>query len=1343
MSQTVQNSEGRASKVRRRRGKLWQGLLGLLLLAIAIWAAWFFTSNEFRNAVRAWLEHRIETTTGGRASIGSLRWNLSRMEFEATDVTLHGLEAPTEKPFAHVDRVFAVIQVRSFFHRQFDFDYLAITHPAIHIIVYPDGSTNQPVPRKKVASDRTPVEQLVDLAVGKLELRDAELIFNQQTIPIALDANDVAFNSSFDHSQKRYDGRLAIGKLEMHVNGWRPLPASADVEFSLFRDRALIRNLALRSGRSSIMATGTINSFEHPAAGMNYNAHVDVREMAATTRIHDLKTGSIDLKGMAKLAPQGSTTSGNLKFAGLYFDDGNVRVPGISGQADYVADREQLNFKGLSASVLGGQITGAGVIQHWTVAKDQAADLNFRVQDVQLRDFARAASSKKLPLEELHFDGATAGTVRVSWKGSFQDSRSELALTVRPRATTPTGELPVTANLRGTFSNRTRTMQLDSVHLETPQTTVTGQGTVGDSNVQVQVTARSSSASEFHPLLHRLQENNRIKVELSGPAAFRGTISGRLANPGAAGHLELRDFTTILPINPPVAQQSQQERPVHWDSLATEFRYTPDQVSVSHAVLERGSAQATIDANFKLAKGQVTDNSPLTVRATLRRGDIRDVQALLGYDYPVSGYLDGNLQVAGTQNDLRGGGHLQLSNVIFFGEANCSISSDVQLSGRDVQFLNLRAANPAGELAATGAYNLQTTAFRFQARSNAILLAKLHTLQQKRIPVSGIAQFEASGSGTSKAPSINAKLRLRDLNLGAEQQGTIDLEAVSHGEEMTLKGVSQFQNADLHVNGTVRLREEFPARLAVTFRNLDIDPFLSAYLKQFHTTSHTLLAGRLEIDGPFRDPAQLSGRGQLDSFAAGIENINVANQGPILFNVQKQVLGIDSLHLVGEGTDFTASGHVGLTRDHAIEARANGSVNMRILQSFNSEFTSSGLTTINLAASGTVRRPRIRGRIQIANGAISYVDLPNGLSNIAGTMTFNEDRLQVQRLTAHTGGGDLEITGFITYSNGLSFNLVAKGKEIRLRYPPGVSASGDANLTLAGTTKNALLSGDITVTRFGLNPRFDFASYLAKSKQAQPPVSPDSPLNGVRLDVHVVSTPELQLETSLAKVTGSIDLHLRGTAARPILLGKLNIFEGDIVFNSTTYHLERGEITFNNPTQIQPLLDVEASAHVRDFDITLGFHGPADRPSISYRSDPPLPTADIIALLALGRTRQESATAQMYNPQQPTLTESDENALLGQALNATVSSRVQRLFGVSRIKIDPQVGGAENNTNARLTIEQQVSNKITITYITNLSQSAQQIIQVEWNITRDLSLQGVRDQTGVLGFDVRIRQRKK
>jgi translocation and assembly module TamB len=124
----------------------------------------------------------------------------------------------------------------------------------------------------------------------------------------------------------------------------------------------------------------------------------------------------------------------------------------------------------------------------------------------------------------------------------------------------------------------------------------------------------------------------------------------------------------------------------------------------------------------------------------------------------------------------------------------------------------------------------------------------------------------------------------------------------------------------------------------------------------------------------------------------------------------------------------------------------------------------------------------------------------------------------------------------------------------------------------------------------------------------------------------------------------------------------------------------------------------------------------------------------------LGRTREDAV---LNPPVQQNFTETASNAILGQALDAAVSSRVQKLFGVSRIKIDPQVGGPETATGARITIEQQVSNNVTLTYITNVARANQQVIQGEFNFTRDVSLVIVRDENGVLGFDVRIRQRKK
>jgi translocation and assembly module TamB len=390
-------------------------------------------------------------------------------------------------------------------------------------------------------------------------------------------------------------------------------------------------------------------------------------------------------------------------------------------------------------------------------------------------------------------------------------------------------------------------------------------------------------------------------------------------------------------------------------------------------------------------------------------------------------------------------------------------------------------------------------------------------------------------------------------------------------------------------------------------------------------------------------------------------------------------------------------------------------------------------------------KPDINGKFEVSNGAIALIDLPNGLSEINGTFNFNQDRLQIEKLTARSGGGDLNLGGYITVERNPYFAFTANGHDIRLRYPPGVSAVANAELQFVGTMTNSTLSGDVTVNRFGLNPRFDFAQYLARSNQ--PPAIPKatSPLNNIHLNVHVVTAPELQVQTSLAKVSGDADLHLGGTVAQPVVLGRVNVVEGDIFLNGTKYTLDRGDILFANPVGIQPVLNLEATARVRDYDITIGFHGPVDKLTMTYRSDPPLPTADIIALLALGRTREE-AVLQQPNPQSVVNADAS-NAILGGALNAALSSRVQKLFGVSRIKVDPnsqqQDLGISDCRGFCVTIEQQVSDKVTLTYITNPSQAAQQIIQAEFNINRNLSIVAVRDQYGVVGFDVKWKQRKR
>ncbi|HEY1273078.1 MAG TPA: translocation/assembly module TamB domain-containing protein, partial [Terriglobales bacterium] len=266
---------------------------------------------------------------------------------------------------------------------------------------------------------------------------------------------------------------------------------------------------------------------------------------------------------------------------------------------------------------------------------------------------------------------------------------------------------------------------------------------------------------------------------------------------------------------------------------------------------------------------------------------------------------------------------------------------------------------------------------------------------------------------------------------------------------------------------------------------------------------------------------------------------------------------------------------------------------------------------------------------------------------------------------------------------------------------------------------------------------------LESTKQTLGPTQGNSLLNKIRLDVHVVTTPELQMQSSLAKLSGDADLRLRGTMARPTVIGHVHTMEGDVYFSGTKYSLERGEITFTG-SGMQPTLDLQATTRVRDYDITLGVNGTPDKLNFTYRSEPPLPTSDIVALLALGRTQSTSAT--LSGSSQGAFSQEASNVILSQALNATLSNRAQRLFGISRIKVDPQGLNTETSptrTSPAVTIEQQVSNNITLTYTTEVAQASQQVIQAEYNVTHNISILAVRDQNGVVSFDVRLRQRRK
>jgi translocation and assembly module TamB len=284
------------------------------------------------------------------------------------------------------------------------------------------------------------------------------------------------------------------------------------------------------------------------------------------------------------------------------------------------------------------------------------------------------------------------------------------------------------------------------------------------------------------------------------------------------------------------------------------------------------------------------------------------------------------------------------------------------------------------------------------------------------------------------------------------------------------------------------------------------------------------------------------------------------------------------------------------------------------------------------------------------------------------------------------------------------------------------------------------------VLRTGINLQSDFSSILAKSAEpVRTPSARKGPLAGLSFDVQIETAPDVQLESSLTEnLQAEANLRLRGTASNPALLGRINITQGKLTFFGTKYTLSQGSIAFYNPLKIEPILNIDLETKARGIDITLTVSGPLTKLTLTPRSDPPLQFSEIVALLATGRapTSDPSLLSQQSTEPQ-SWQQMGASALLGSAIANPVAGRLQRFFGVSKLRIDPTLSGVENNPQARLTLEQQVTPELTFTYITNVTSSNPQVVRVEWAFSRQWSVVALREENGLFGVDFFYKRRFK
>jgi translocation and assembly module TamB len=1376
--------------------------LFVLLVILAVGAYFVASSAAFENAVRKHLITSVEDLTGGRTEIASFHWRLLHLEAEADGVVIHGLEDPGEAPYARIDKLRLQLSILGFISPQVRLRELEISRPSLHFIVYPDGSTNQPHPRKPRSSNRSVQDTLFDLKAGHLSVEQGTVdydnraaSFDNQNRYASLDfqANDASLVMSYVAGfHDLY--RIEVGATDLDLSrnvprGGGPVKGVVQATLDLERARLTLRNLMITAHAPgtqdrALDITGVLDDFNHPRWRARALGDLDMQLLEPLTGYGDSPNGIAHLD----LAAGGQSGTFHID-GGVHVDGGSylgagITATGIALDAHVHADPKQLLITQVVARLRqGGQLEGTVALEPWlpvvselsarpasVSSEDLHAGRNVLVREpvisipvngkvsanfkgVSLDTVLDIVSSP--PYKRLGIDARLNGPTSATWSnGDYRTVAVTANFGLSPSGQAPAGEAPASGAIDATYTERNGGVDLRKLELHMPGSELQARGKLGAYPVAspsaLMVDFQSRNLGEFDTVLRDLglKRNGKsgsaaLPVTLGGQADFHGSWTGSLLKPHLSGDLKATQLAVEMPA---ASGSSDPPQFVRLDSVDATGSYSPAQISVQRAQLIRGKSTIDFDGVLDASPGPPSEfdrDSVIHAHVQAVSVDVADVKPFLAADNiqnpPVAGIFDARLQVDGPLQSPDGSGSLEMANASLYGEAVSGLRIQGALAGHELRLTAATLNEAGGGLSASGSYNTQSRSFQLDARGDGIQISRIGWVHERDFDVTGKVGFSLNGSGTLDDPRLEGHAAISDVVLAGQRFGAFDVAAHTVGHDLAYTASTQLQGAELSIRGQTELRGDFATSAQLDFSQFNVGAlFRMAHFEAF--SGESALAGTVTLEGPLAHPEQLRGDARLQQIAMTISGVKLQGEGGAHATMANNRIQLDPLHVTGADTDLHAQGSLSLNGNRQLDVAASGSINLKLAETLDSDLTASGDTAFQVEAHGPLLHPALQGRIDIHDGSLTLEDVPNGLSQLNGEMEFTQNRLQVRTLTAMSGGGLLSVSGFLAYQHGVYADLSATGKEVRIRYPQGVSSLADARLQLQGSQGNLQLSGNVTITRFATSPDLDLAALAAQaSASVQTVAPPDAPSNHVRLDVHILSSPQLSFQNAFAKLVGDVDLRLRGTLASPSLLGSVSITQGSAMIAGTRYDLERGDITFTNPVRIEPNIDLSATAHVEDYDISLDLLGSPQKLAVTYRSDPPLPESDVVSLLALGHSASQQ---RLYTQQQEqTIANPTTDALLGGALNATVSNRIQKLFGAGSVKVDPNYLGAFGNSTSRVTVEEQLGRNVTLTYATDVNTTSQQLLQAEVAINRHVSLVVARDESGVFSMVVKATRR--
>lgn len=1334
-----------------RRKKVWiYGLVGgaFFVVALLLAALALLQTNWFKDKVRARIVSIVEKATGGRVEIGSFDYNWRTLTAEVGPFIVHGKEAPPEAPFFRADRIRIGLKIISALEEKVDIASLSIEKPQLNVLVNAAGETNVPAPKVPRHSKKNFAEQLLDLKVRHFELHNGFARYNSKYIPLDLEADHLEASVVYEANGPRYVGQLSSRQVRVSSPRMKaPRGFDFDARAVLEQNQIQILRASLTNEATKAAISGSISNLSSPRADFNLTAATSLKDLNQTFRLPLESSGAVSFQGKASVSssPFEYKLEGQLSGRELAYARNDVKVKDIAFASRLDMTPARISLPDLQIFALHGRFRGSAQI-----ADFKKFSVSGMATDFSLQELARVTDRDTGDLS-----GSLGGTIRAAGQVSPAGPVG-LTLAAQLDIVPGTGPVPVQGSVNLNYNQRDGKLQLGDSQVSLGSTNFAVSGTLGE---KLAVHLSSRDLNNVLPLLPLLGESPPEQLPIAlhgGTVVFDGQVTGPISNPRISGkadatHLALdrREF----------------------DHITGTFDVDKTAANIHTLAVEQDGMHLDAHGRIGLVDWRVVDASPVSVSFSVRGADIQRLLAESEFDIRAKGDLSATGQVTGTLESPLVNATVDAGNVTAYDERLDRIHAELTLSATALEVSSLEARSGAARITGKGVYNhlandWSNGALRGEVRSHGVGLAAINHVQNFRQGLA--ADMDLQGNGTAKVvngvvtlTSLNGDLAVKNVFVDGRPYGNLELTASTRLPLLALSAKVDLRGVQLHGSGEWRMEGDYPGQARIQIPRISFatlhDLWPGDHLRK-ELPFEGFVQGEAAIFGPLNNPAAMKANITLTTVqlnagpnvrpvgGTAVQDLVLRNAQPVVFQCTTKSIDILSASFTAKGTTLSATGRVALEGKSAWDAAVKGTIDLAILQIFNPDLLASGKSLVSVTIRGPFNEPQVDGRVEVQNASMYIRDLPNGVDQANGLILFDRNRATIQKLTGVTGGGSIEFeTGsFVGFrGSALVYRLQAMARQVRYRSPEGFSVTANATLSLIGTSEHSVLSGNVTVIRAAFNPRTDVGSLLASTEQPASMPAPNEYLRGIQFDIGITSSRSLEVETSLThNIQADANLRLRGTPERQIILGNISVTSGEIEFFGNRYSISRGDVNFYNPARVEPVIDMDLETRVRGIIVDISFSGPLNKLKFSYRSDPPLETNEIIPLLALGRTPAGLSGLAPPPASSTTGLSVSGNTLLSQAISPD-TSRLQRFFGVSHIKIDPQLTDITAIPQARLTLEQPVSPNVTLTYITNLARTDEQIVRIEWDLSKKWSAVALRDENGAFSVDFQYRKRFK